>query len=122
MKIRIAALVALLSVIAIVIAIGGWWYVKDRQRIGQAELQSTVAAKAGGSGSGSVAICEKKDANAAHWLCLVTTAGASPRCMRAHVRPWGSVDLINAYRKCSEDPQLAPLAAKATKATTKQGA
>jgi hypothetical protein len=120
MKIRIAALVALLSVIAIVIAIGGWWYVKDRQRIGQAQLETTVATKAGGSGSR--AVCEKKDANAAHWLCLVTTAGASPRCMRAHVRPWGSVDLINAFRKCSEDPQLGPLAAKATKTTTKQGA
>lgn len=118
MKVRIAALVALLVVIAVVIAIGGWWYVKDRQRIGQAELQSTVVSKAGGN----AATCEKKDANAAHWLCLVTTAGASPRCMRAHVRPWGSVDLINGYRKCLEDPQLAPLVAKATKATTKQGA
>ena len=118
MKIRVAALVALLTVIAVMIAIGGWWYVKDRQRIDQQELQNTVVAKAGGS----AATCEKKDSNAAHWLCLVTTAGASPRCMRAHVRPWGSVDLVNAYRKCSQDPQLGPLVAKATKATTKQGA
>jgi hypothetical protein len=118
MRIRIAALVALLTVIALVIAIGGWWYVKDRQRIGQTELQNTVAAKAGGS----AATCDKKDGNAAHWLCVVTTTGASPRCMRAHVRPWGSVDVVNGFRKCVEDPQLAPLIAKATKSTTKQGA
>jgi len=106
MKVRIAALVALLAVIAAVVAIGGWWYVKDRQRIGQAELQRTVASKAGGTD----ATCVKKDANAAHWLCAVTTTGApGGRCFRAHVRPWGSVEIVNGYRKCLADPVLHPL-------------
>lgn len=115
MKVRVAALVALLVVIAVVVAIGGWWYVKDRQRIGQASLQSAVASKSGAT----AAICEKKDSNAAHWLCVVTASGAPPRCMRAHVRPWGSVDVVSGFRKCVEDPQLAPLMAKPA---SKQGA
>jgi hypothetical protein len=113
MKVRIAALVALLAVLAVVVAIGGWWYVKDRERIGRAEIQNTVASKAGGT----TATCVKKDDNAAHWLCAVTSKGAQPRCFRAHVRPWGSVELVNGYRKCLGDPVLHPLVVvKKTKA------
>ncbi len=105
MKMRIAALVALLAVIAAVVLIGGWWYVKDRERIGRSELQTTVVSKTGGDR----ATCIKKDTNAAHWLCAVTTTGAPARCYRAHVRPWGSVDLVNGYGKCLENPVLRPL-------------
>jgi hypothetical protein len=108
MKVRIAALVALLAVIAVVVAIGGWWYVKDRQRIGQSDIQTTVASKTGGTR----VTCLKRDDNAAHWLCAVTTKGAPPRCFRAHVRPWGSVELVNGYRKCLESPVLKPLLVK----------
>ena len=66
----------------------------DRERIGQVELQRTVASKAGGTD----ATCVKKDANAAHWLCAVTTTGAPGRCFLdrrpgaagefAPARPW----------------------------------
>ena len=108
MKVRIAALVALLTVIAAVVAIGGWWYVKDRERIGQDELQRTVASKSGGT----TATCIKRDKNAAHWLCAVITTGAPPRCFRAHVRPWGTVDIVNGYRKCLDNPALKPLMVK----------
>ena len=109
MKMRIAALVVLLTVIALVVAIGGWWYVKDRVRIGQGELQTTVASKTGGT----QATCVKEDTNASHWLCVVAaTTGAPARCFRAHVRPWGSVDVATGYRQCLEDPALRPLVAK----------
>lgn len=119
MKMRIAALVALLTVIALVVAIGGWWYVKDRARIGQDELQTTVASKTGGTR----ATCLKKDKNAAHWLCVVATAGAPARCFRAHVRPWGSVEVVNGFRKCLEDPALRPLMVKKkVKKAAKSGA
>jgi hypothetical protein len=116
MKMRMIALVALLTVIAVVIAVGGWWYVKDRQRIDQATLQSTVASKSGAT----AATCEKQDSNASHWLCVVTTKGSAPRCMRAHVRPWGSVDINDGYRQCLQDPTLAKLAEPPKK--SKQGA
>jgi hypothetical protein len=108
MKTRVAVMVGLLAVIAAVVLIGGWWYVKDRQRIGQEALQAKVAAKAGGTS----ATCVKKDSNAAHWLCAVTTTGAPGRCFRAHVRPWGSVDIVNGYRKCMGNPTLHALVVK----------
>ena len=108
MKVRIATVVALVAVLAAVVVIGGWWYVKDRERIGQASLQTTVASKAGGT----TATCVQKDSNAAHWLCAVTTRGATPRCYRAHVRPWGSVGIVNGYRQCLADPDLRPLVLK----------
>lgn len=109
MKMRIAALVVLLTVIALVVAIGGWWYVKDRVRIGQSDLQTTVASQTGGT----QATCVKQDTNAAHWLCVVVVAtGAPARCFRAHVRPWGSVSVVTGYRQCLGDPALRPLVAK----------
>ena len=61
MKMRIGALIGLLVVVVVVIAIGGYWYVKDRTRIGQASLQTKVAETEGGS----KAACVKKDSNAA---------------------------------------------------------
>src|SRR5512142_2936047 len=108
MKMRIAALVVLLTVIALVVAIGGWWYVKDRVRIGQNELQTTVASKTGGT----QATCVKKDTNGSHWLCVVVATGAPARCFRAHVRAGGCVDVVTGYRQCLEDPALRPLVAK----------
>jgi hypothetical protein len=108
MRLRVAVIVALLAVVAGVVLIGGWWYVKDRQRIGQEDLQAKVAAKAGGTS----ATCVKKDSDGAHWLCAVTTTGAPGRCFRAHVRPWGSVGIVNGYRKCLGDPTLHALVVK----------
>jgi uncharacterized membrane protein len=105
MKMRIGALIGLVAVVVIVILIGGYWYVKDHTRISQASLQSKVVAKEGGS----KATCVKKDSNAAHWLCAVSVAGQPEKCVKAHVRPWGSVIIVNGFRKCQGDPALAPL-------------
>ena len=58
---------------------------------------------------GSKATCVKKDSNAAHWLCAVSVAGQPEQCVKAHVRPWGSVIIVNGFRKCQGDPALAPL-------------
>jgi hypothetical protein len=118
MKARIGALIGLVAVVVIVILIGGYWYVKDHTRISQASLQTKVAAKEGAS----QATCVKKDSNAAHWLCAVSTKPET--CVRAHVRPWGSVVVVNGYLKCQSDPALAPLfpdtAKKAKKKKAKQ--
>jgi hypothetical protein len=104
MRMRVAAIVALVVGITAILAIGGWWYVKDHVRISQASVQSTVASRAGGTS----AMCDRKDANAAHWLCAVTLpAGQREECMKVHVRPWGSVDVANGYLKCEQDPALA---------------
>ena len=114
MRLRVAAIVALVVGITAIIAIVGWWYVKDHVRISQASVQSTVASRAGGTS----ATCDRKDANAAHWLCAVSySAGAPEKCMKVHVRPWGSVDVVNGYLKCEQDPALASQFAvkKATK-------
>lgn len=118
MKTRVAALVGLVAVVVIVILIGGYWYVKDHTRISQASLQSRVVAKEGGS----KATCIKRDANAAHWLCAVTVASQPEKCVKAHVRPWGSVEIVNGYIKCRSDPALAPLfhTAKKKKKKAKQ--
>jgi uncharacterized membrane protein len=105
MKTRIGALIGLVAMVVIVILIGGYWYVKDHTRISQASLQSKVIAKEGGS----KATCVKKDSNAAHWLCAVSVAGQPEKCVKAHVRPWGSVIIVNGFRKCLNDPALAPL-------------
>ena len=105
MRMRIGALVGLLVVVVVVIAIGGYWYVKDRTRIGQASLQTKVAATEGGSR----AACVKKDSNAAHWLCAVSIPRQPEKCIKAHVRPWGSVVIVDGFRKCRSDPTLAPL-------------
>jgi uncharacterized membrane protein len=105
MRARIAALIGLLVVVVVVIAIGGYWYVKDRTRISQASLQTKVAATEGGS----QATCVKKDSNAAHWLCAVTIRRQPEKCVKAHVRPWGSVSVVDGYRKCLSDPALAAL-------------
>jgi hypothetical protein len=101
---RVAAIVALAVGIIAIVAIAGWWYVKDHVRISQASVESTVATSAGGTR----AICDRTDKNAAHWLCAVTLpAGQPEECMKVHVRPWGSVDMINGYLKCEQDPALA---------------
>ena len=105
MRARIAALIGLLAVVVIVILIGGYWYVKDHTRISQASLQSKVVATEGGS----KATCIKKDANAANWLCAVSVSNQPEKCVKAHVRPWGSVTIVNGFRKCLNDPALAPL-------------
>src|SRR5262249_13950486 len=90
--------------ITAVLAIGAWWYVKDHVRISQTSVQSTVANRAGGTS----ATCDRRDRNGAHWLCAVSyTAGAADQCWKVHVRPWGSVDLVNGYLKCEQDPALA---------------
>src|SRR6476661_7617617 len=102
---RIGALIGLLVVVAVVVLIGGYWYVKDHTRISQASLQSQVAAKEGGT----KATCIKKDSNAAHWLCAVTVTRQVVKCIKAHVRPWGSVVTVNGFLKCRADPALAPL-------------
>jgi len=103
MRTRIAALVGLIVVIVLVVGIGGYWYVKDHQRIGQASLQTKVASKTGGT----TATCVKKDSNGAHWLCAVNgSTKSAERCVKAHVRPWGAVSVVNGYRKCLEDPTL----------------
>jgi len=101
---RKTILVCALGGLAALLAIGGWWYVKVHHRIGQADLESTVAARTGGRR----AVCLTKDSNAAHWLCAVTI-GNTGKCMKAHVRPWGSVDVVDGYLKCRQDPTLAPL-------------
>ena len=121
MKARIAALVGLVAVVVIVILIGGYWYVKDHTRISQASLQSKVVAKEGGSR----ATCIKKDSNAAHWLCAVSVSSQPETCVKAHVRPWGSVTIVNGFRKCQENQALAPLfrhAAKKKKAKQQSAA
>ena len=105
MKARIGALIGLVAVVVIVILIGGYWYVKDHTRISQASLQSKVLATEGGS----KATCVKKDSNAAHWLCAVSVASQPEKCVKAHVRPWGSVTIVNGFHKCQGDPALAPL-------------
>ena len=115
MKSRIAAVIGLVAVVVIVILIGGYWYVKDHTRISQASLQSQVAAKEGGSRS----TCVKKDSNAAHWLCAVTVSSQPEKCVKAHVRPWGSVIIVNGFRKCEGDPALAPLFRDTAKKKTK---
>jgi hypothetical protein len=104
MRMRVAAIVALVVGITAILAIGGWWYVKDHVRISQASVQTTVANRAGGTS----AMCDRKDTNAAHWLCAVSYSGGAPeKCMKVHVRPWGSVDVVNGYLKCQQDPALA---------------
>jgi hypothetical protein len=101
---RVAAIVALAVGITAIVAVAGWWYVKDHVRISQASVQSAVAHRAGGTN----AVCDRTDANAAHWLCAVSLpAGQKAECMKVHVRPWGSVDMINGYLKCEQDPALA---------------
>ena len=115
MKTRIGALIGLLALVVVVILIGGYWYVKDRTRISQVSLQTKVAATEGGS----KATCVKKDSNAAHWLCAVSVASQPEKCVKAHVRPWGSVSIINGFRKCQNDPALAPLFPDTTKKKTK---
>jgi hypothetical protein len=92
-------------VVVIVIGIGGYWYVKVHTRISQASLESQVVAKEGGS----KATCVKRDSNAAHWLCAVTVTKHVVKCFKAHVRPWGSVSVIDGYLKCRAIPALAPL-------------
>ena len=113
MKARIAVLVVLMVAVAAVLAGAGWWYVKDRTRISQDELQATVVRKSGGDR----ATCVRTDANAAHWLCVVTGSGPE-RCFRAHVRPWGSVTVRNAYQKCSREPDLESLLTKPKSTST----
>jgi hypothetical protein len=106
MRTRVAAIVALVVGITAILAIGSWWYVKDHVRISPAAVQSTVATRAGGT----AATCDRKDKNAAHWLCAVAHGpGARDTCMKVHVRPWGSVDLVNGYLKCEQDPVLTSL-------------
>jgi len=101
---RVAAIVALVVGITAIVVIAGWWYVKDHVRISQASVQSTVANRAGGTS----ALCDRTDKNAGHWLCAVKLpAGQPEECMKVHVRPWGSVDMINGYLKCKQDPALA---------------
>ena len=111
MKTRIAALIGLVAVVVVVILIGGYWYVKDHTRISQASLQSKVVATEGGS----KATCIKKDSNAANWLCAVSVSSQPEKCVKAHVRPWGSVAIVNGFRKCQTDPALAPLFPDTTK-------
>lgn len=114
---RVAAIVALVVGITAIVAIAGWWYVKDHVRISQASVQSTVANRAGGTS----ALCDRTDKNAAHWLCAVTLpAGQPEECMKVHVRPWGSVDVVNGYLKCEQDPALAAEFAVKKKVATKK--
>jgi hypothetical protein len=110
MKPRVAALIGLVALAVIVIGIGGYWYVKVHTRISQASLESQVLTKEGGR----KATCIKKDSNAAHWLCAVTVTRRVVKCVKTHVRPWGSVSVLDGYLKCRADPALAPLFPKAT--------
>ena len=115
MKARIAVLISLVAVVVVVILAGGYWYVKDHTRISQVSLQSKVAAKE----HGSKATCTKKDSNAAHWLCAVSVSSQLEKCVKAHVRPWGSVIIVNGFHKCQGDPALAPLFRDTAKKQTK---
>jgi hypothetical protein len=89
-------------VVAAALVGAGWWYAKDHTRIGRADLEHTVARRAGAGR----AVCVARDANAADWLCAVI-GPSSTRCLRAHVKPWGSVELHQAYLRCAENHVLA---------------
>jgi hypothetical protein len=98
---RAIVMAGALVVVAALIG-AGWWYAKDHKRIGRADLEHTVARKAGAER----AVCVVRDANAADWLCAVIGLPTT-RCLRAHVKPWGSVALHQAYLKCAENDALA---------------
>jgi hypothetical protein len=100
MKRMIVTAAALMVAAALAAAV--WWYAKDHVRVGRAELEQTVARKAGGQR----AVCVARAANGSSWLCVaIGTPG--PLCLRAHVRPWGSVELHQAYLKCAANATLA---------------
>jgi hypothetical protein len=95
-------LIAGVLILLAALAGAGWWYVKDHQRVGRASLEQTVVRKT----AAKRAVCVQRDANAAHWLCAVITP-SDTSCMRAHVRPWGSVELHQAYLRCAANDALA---------------
>jgi uncharacterized membrane protein len=102
----VVIVVVVVLVLLAAVAAGGWWYVKKHERIGQGDLVSEVK-KQENAGS---ATCVKLDSNAEHWLCAVSGSGqAKPKCVRAHVRPWGAVELKDGFRRCQAEPQLKSL-------------
>ena len=101
----VVAVVVVLVLVAAVAA-GGWWYVKKHHRIAQSDLVSEVRKQE----NASRVSCVKLDSNAEHWLCAVSGSGqAKPKCVRAHVRPWGSVELNDGFRRCQDQPELKAL-------------
>jgi hypothetical protein len=103
----VIAVVVLIALLAAVAA-GGWWYVHDHVRISENELVSEVKKKE----NANEVVCVKRTSNAERWLCAVTAP--EPKCVRVHVRPWGSVEVNEGFRQCIEETGLADLFPPAT--------
>jgi hypothetical protein len=104
---RIAVVISFIVVIFIVVAAGGYWYVKDHQRISLASVQDKVAATQNADG----VICVQKTAHGKHWNCA-GKVNSKGQCFNVTVS-WRGDATIKAVgdRRCASDSALKPILA-----------
>jgi hypothetical protein len=99
--------IAIVAVVAVLAALGGYWVVNGRQRISSSSLQSKVTKKVGSSQT----TCVKKDSNGAVWWCVASGGNVtSPTCWVAHISAidafTGGVVLKDGAKRCDQVSQL----------------
>ena len=104
---RIAVVISFIVVIFVVLAAGGYWYVKDHQRISLAAVQDKVATTQNADG----VICVEKAAHGKHWNCA-GKVNAKGQCFNVTVS-WRGATTIKAVKagRCESDSALKPILA-----------
>ena len=107
--------IAIVAVVAVLAAAGGYWFVTGHQRISTSSLESKLTSKTGASHS----VCVKKDSNGAVWWCVASGGkAATPTCWVAHISTLdsitGTVVLKSGAKRCENDTQLKTLMSSST--------
>jgi hypothetical protein len=102
--------IAIVAVVAVLAALGGYWVVTGHQRIGTSSLEGKVTKKVGSSRT----TCVKKDSNGAVWWCVASGGSVTtPTCWVAHISALdaftGGLTLKDGAKRCDQDSQLKPL-------------
>jgi hypothetical protein len=102
--------IAIVAVVAVLAALGGYWVVNGHQRISSSSLESKITKKVGSSQT----TCVKKDSNGAVWWCVASGGKVStPTCWVAHISAidsfTGGVVLKDGAKRCDQVQELRSL-------------
>jgi hypothetical protein len=100
--------IAIVAVVAVLAAVGGYWLVTGHQR----SSMSSVVNKVTSDEHASNVTCVKHDSNGAVWLCVGTSSNR-PTCYVAHISAlnsvFGGMTIKAGHTRCNQVASLKSL-------------
>jgi hypothetical protein len=100
--------IAIVAVVAVLAAVGGYWLVTSHERTSM----SSVVSKVTSDEHASNVTCVKRDSNGAVWLCVGTFSN-QPTCYAVHVSAlnsvFGGMTIKAGHSRCNQVASLKSL-------------